>query len=166
MLLWTTVCVLMLLCVLILLCMCPHTTIFVSSWYCMCLHPTIYVSEYYYICVVMCPHHRRIAGRTTSNTCTHRRWSRRPETVVLTVLKTGSILCSDPWTKINNKHRSVICVYKMGNSPSQSLYVWSLLCMVTSLSICIMYDPSRGKGEGGRRGRVISDAPPDTKIHG
>jgi hypothetical protein len=54
-------------CVLILLYMCPHYTIYVSSYYCMCLHTTrcvriilymcpnttIYVSSYYYICVLI-----------------------------------------------------------------------------------------------------------------
>jgi hypothetical protein len=36
-------------CVLILLYMCPHTTIFVSSYYYMCPHTTIDVSSYYYV---------------------------------------------------------------------------------------------------------------------
>jgi hypothetical protein len=61
-------------CVLILLYMCPHTTVYVSSYYymcphtticflillCMCPHTTVYVSSYYYVCVLillyMCPH--------------------------------------------------------------------------------------------------------------
>ena len=33
--------------------MCPHTTIYVSSYYCMCPHTTIYVSSYYYVCFLI-----------------------------------------------------------------------------------------------------------------
>jgi hypothetical protein len=40
-------------CVLILLYMCPHTIIYVSSYYFMCPHTPTYVSSYYYICVCM-----------------------------------------------------------------------------------------------------------------
>jgi hypothetical protein len=46
--------------------MCPHTTIYVSSFYCVCPHTTIYMSSYYYMCphtttcvssyCYMCPH--------------------------------------------------------------------------------------------------------------
>jgi hypothetical protein len=41
--LYTTKCVLIQLCVLILLYMCPHTTIYVSSYYFMCPHNSIYL---------------------------------------------------------------------------------------------------------------------------
>jgi hypothetical protein len=33
--------------------MCPHTTIYVSSYYYMCPHTTVHVSSYYYICVLI-----------------------------------------------------------------------------------------------------------------
>jgi hypothetical protein len=33
--------------------LCPHTTIYVSSYYYMCPHTTIYVSSYYYVCVLI-----------------------------------------------------------------------------------------------------------------
>jgi hypothetical protein len=48
--------------------MCPHATVYVSSYYCICVlillymcpHATVYVSSYYCICVLillyMCPH--------------------------------------------------------------------------------------------------------------
>ncbi len=48
--------------------MCPHVTVYVSSYYCICVlillymypHTTVYVSSYYCICVLivlcMCPH--------------------------------------------------------------------------------------------------------------
>ncbi len=46
--------------VLILLYMCPHTAIYVSSYFYMCPHTTIYVSSYFYMCVLIllytCPH--------------------------------------------------------------------------------------------------------------
>ena len=32
---------------------CPHTTTYVSAYYFMCPHTTIYVSKYYYICVLI-----------------------------------------------------------------------------------------------------------------
>ena len=40
-------------CVLILLYMCPHTTIYVSSYCNMCPYTTIHVSSYYDVCVLI-----------------------------------------------------------------------------------------------------------------
>jgi hypothetical protein len=40
-------------CVLILLYICPHTAIYVSSYYSVCVLILLYVSAYYYVCVLI-----------------------------------------------------------------------------------------------------------------
>ncbi len=43
-----------------MLCMCPHTTIYVSTYYYICVLILRYVFSYYY----MCPHARRVRGES------------------------------------------------------------------------------------------------------